>query len=297
MLIVLLLIIHLILCVILYILMRLSILKSPRIIMPMVLLVPLWGLFVLLFLELRTRQKKPKRREVGIEKLKINDFVQRSILVEENSVEERIVPLEEALLINEPGTRRELMMEILYDNPGDYVELLKDARTNDDTEVVHYAVTALAELQKEYDLKFQELDWKMDQEPDNSDLIDDYLRLLNRYLASGIAEGNDRKLKLQTYSEMLEKKISAEPLILPLRKEKVQVDMQLGNYTDMYRDIEYIIQNWPGDEAGYLLMIQYYSLVKNREGMKKIMELLKRKNIYLTPDGRRLLRFWQGEKE
>ena len=210
MLIVLLLIIHLILCVILYILMRLSILKSPRIIMPMVLLVPLWGLFVLLFLELRTRQKQPKRREVGIEKLKINDFVQRSILVEENSVEERIVPLEEALLINEPGTRRELMMEILYDNPGDYVELLKDARTNDDTEVVHYAVTALAELQKEYDLKFQELDWKMDQEPDNSDLIDDYLRLLNRYLASGIAEGNDRKLKLQTYSGMLEKKISWE---------------------------------------------------------------------------------------
>lgn len=266
--------------------------------MPIVCFVPFWGLFVLLFLELRVRQKKPERSEVGIEKLKVNDFVYRSILVEENSAEERIVPLEEALRINKSGTRRELMMEIMYDNPNDYVELLKEARTNDDTEVVHYAVTALTELQKEYDLKFQELDYKMDQEPDNEELTDDYLELLKRYLHSGIAEGNDRRLKMQTYSDMLDKKISSQPDMLTYRKEKAEICLRLGNYGDMYHDIEYIIRRWPASEAGYLLMIQYYSLVKDREGMENIMELIRKKNIHLTPDGRQQLRFWQsGEGE
>lgn len=296
MIVVFLLVIHLIVCVILYILVCLSVLKCPKTIMPMVFLVPLWGLFVMLLLEFRTRDKKPDSNEVGIEKLKVNDFVHRSILLEENPAEERIVPLEEALLINKPHTRRELMMEIMYDDPNDYVNLLKEARMNDDTEVVHYAVTALAELQKEYDLKFQELDWKMEQDPDDPRLVDEYLGLLNQYLNSGIAEGNDRKLKLQDYSDMLDKKISSDPGNLTFRKEKVQVDLRIGNYTDMYRDIEYILRRWPGDEAGYLLMMQYFSLVKNREGMDKVMQLIEMKNIYLTPDGRRQIRFWQNEE-
>lgn len=296
MIVVFLLLIHLIVCIVLYILVRLSVLKCPKTIMPMVFLVPLWGLFVMLLLEFRTRDQKPEHTEVGIEKLKVNDFVHRSILVEENPAEERIVPLEEALLINKPGTRRELMMEIMYDDPNDYVNLLKEARMNDDTEVVHYAVTALAELQKEYDLQFQELEWKMEQDPGNERLADEYLQLLNQYLNSGIAEGNDRKLKLQTYSNILEKKISLEPQNMNYRREKVQVDLMTGNHMDMYRDIEYIIRNWPGNETGYLLMLQYFSLAKNREGMEKVMELINKKNIYLTPDGRRQIRFWQDKE-
>lgn len=296
MIVVFLLLIHLIVCIVLYILVRLSVLKCPKTIMPMVFLVPLWGLFVMLLLEFRTRDQKPEHTEVGIEKLKVNDFVHRSILVEENPAEERIVPLEEALLINKSGTRRELMMEIMYDDPNDYVNLLKEARMNDDTEVVHYAVTALAELQKEYDLQFQELEWKMEQDPGNERLADEYLQLLNQYLNSGIAEGNDRKLKLQTYSNILEKKISLEPQNMNYRREKVQVDLMTGNHMDMYRDIEYIIRNWPGNETGYLLMLQYFSLAKNREGMEKVMELINKKNIYLTPDGRRQIRFWQDKE-
>ena len=296
MIVVFLLLIPLIVCIVLYILVRLSVLKCPKTIMPMVFLVPLWGLFVMLLLEFRTRDQKPEHTEVGIEKLKVNDFVHRSILVEENPAEERIVPLEEALLINKSGTRRELMMEIMYDDPNDYVNLLKEARMNDDTEVVHYAVTALAELQKEYDLQFQELEWKMEQDPGNERLADEYLQLLNQYLNSGIAEGNDRKLKLQTYSNILEKKISLEPQNMNYRREKVQVDLMTGNRMDMYRDIEYIIRNWPGNETGYLLMLQYFSLAKNREGMEKVMELINKKNIYLTPDGRRQIRFWQDKE-
>ena len=74
-----LLVVHLIVCVILYILVRLSILKCPKTIMPMVFLVPVWGICVMLLLELRTRDKKPESTEVGSEKLKVNDFVHRSI--------------------------------------------------------------------------------------------------------------------------------------------------------------------------------------------------------------------------
>ena len=42
--------------------------------------------------------------------------------------------------------RRELIMNVLNDNPEEYVELLKQARMNEDVEVVHYAITAMVEV-------------------------------------------------------------------------------------------------------------------------------------------------------
>lgn len=291
-----LLIIHIIICIIVYILMRLSVLKATRMIMPIIVLVPIWGLGCMIVLELRTRGKQEINEEVGIEKLKINDEIHRSIIMDEDPTESRVVPLEEAFVINEPTTRRELMMEIMYGNPNDYVKQLKEARLNDDTEVVHYAVTALTELQKDYDLKFQELDWKMEKNPKNEKILDDYLELLNRYLGSGIPEGMERTVKLRTYSNMLEKKLNEVGDDLSLLRRKAEVDLQIGEYEVVNEEIGKILELWGKNEAGYLLLLKYYSAIRNREGIDRTMETIERKRIHLSPEGRQAVRFWQKKQ-
>ena len=270
------LIVHIILCILIYILMRLSVLKADKAFMPLICLVPVWGMAGAVILEFRSRGKRQINEEVGIEKLKINDEIYRSIIMEEDPVEDRVVPLEEALLINDSITRRELMMEVMYGNPDDYVTQLKEARMNDDTEVVHYAVTALAELQKEYDR---------------------YVRLLNRYLESGIAEGNDLDIKLRSYSEMLERKIKKAPERIMLRKEKARTDLKIGEYEAAYEQIRYMMDRWDQSETGYLLMLQYYSATGNRRGIDRTLDLIKRKKVYLTPQGRRTIGFWEKDKD
>ena len=241
--IVMLLICHVIFCVVLYLLMRASVLKSTGTLMPVVCLVPVWGAAALLILELRIRGSQEIYEEVGIEKLKINDAVHKSILMDEDPVENRVVPLEEAFLINNPATRRELLMEVMYADPNDYVEQLKEARENDDTEVVHYAVTALAELQKDYETKFQKLEWRLHKDPGDGEAVDAYLELLRRYLLSGIAEGSDRKLKRKLYSHMLEKKLREQPDRKGLWQEKAKVDLKIGAYEDAKREIAHILKN------------------------------------------------------
>ena len=51
--------------------------------------------------------------------------------MEEDPARDLMVPLQEALLMNDASTRRELMMDILYDDVGEYVEVLKNARMKD----------------------------------------------------------------------------------------------------------------------------------------------------------------------
>ncbi len=294
---VILLIIHIIICIVIYILMRMSVLKADRMLMPLICMVPLWGVAGMIILEIRNRGKQEINEEIGIEKLKINDEIYRSILMDEDPIEDRVVPLEEALLINDNSTRRELMMEIMYANPDDYVEQLKDARMNDDTEVVHYAVTALAELQKEYDLQFQELDWEMEKNPDDPDIIDRYIRLLNQYLESGLAEGGDLDIKLRTYSEILERKLKKTPDRLHLWKRKVETDLKIREYETAYGEIEHIISSWERNETGYLLLLRYYSATRSRQGINRTLHMIEAKNIYLSPQGRAEVQFWKKDED
>lgn len=286
--------IHILVCIILYVLMRLRVLKCSRMVMMLAFFVPVWGVGCLVVLEIRTRGKQEMHGEIGIEKLKINDEIHRSILLEEDPTEGRVVPLEEALLINDPAIRRELMMEVMYSNPDDYVQQLQEARMNDDTEVVHYAVTALMELQKSYDFQFQELDYKMAKNPDDRKLREQYLELTEKYLDSGLPEGNAKNIQLRRYAQILGKKLETEPDNIRVYCSRADAYLRIGEYENAYQDIEKIMMRWPADERGYLLLIQYNSLIKDREGIDRILELIKKRQVHLSPAGRSTVAFWNA---
>lgn len=255
--------------------------------------VPIFGIGCTLVLEIRSRGKQEIRENVGIEKLKINDEIHRSILMEEDTAEDRIVPIGEVLLINNPATRCELMMEIMYSNPDDYVSQLQEARMNDDTEVVHYAVTALVELQKDYDLKLQDMERKLAETPDDEHILNEYIELIERYLASGLLEGSAKNVQLRNYSRLLEQKLQKNSDNLAVYGKKIEADLLVGEYESAYQDIQEVIRQWPNEESGYLFLIEYYASIRNRKGIDSALQMLSRKNIYLSPRGRGVVKFWK----
>ncbi len=285
---------HIIICLMLLVLIKTGILAGSRTGLGLAWLIPVWGPLCLLVLELRSRGDREIREEAGLDKLKINDKIYRSILMEEGTPEDRVVPLEEALLVNDTRVRRELMMEIMYGDPGQYVSQLQEARMNDDTEVVHYAVTALTELQKEYDLKFQELEGRMAEEPENEELLDSSLALLEQYIGIGLLEGNAKAVQIRHYSGLLEKKIRGGRAELFWYLKKIDADLKLGEYDHAYAAIETVLARWPKEESGYLRLIEYHSHTQNRAGIDHALDLLRRRNVFLSPKGRGVVRFWGG---
>ncbi|MCD8325642.1 MAG: hypothetical protein LUC90_02835 [Lachnospiraceae bacterium] len=293
------LIIHVIICILLYLLMRIHLLKCSRMIMPVVLLVPVWGMGCFLVLEIHSRGSMRAREEVGIEKLLISDEVHRSILMDEDTTEDRVVPLEEALLINDPAMRRELMLNIMYDDPQKYGERLLAARTNDDTEVVHYAVTALAQMQTQYDLEFQNLErelTKVEVDKTPEEAVQDkenWLKLAERYLQSGLAEGNVRMIRLRRYMELLREKTQREPDEMETWCSLVQTEMEMKEYEAALEDMEQVVERWPGNERGYLLLLDYYAELYDRRGIDRVLTLLRDRRVHLSAVGRNRVEFWE----
>lgn len=291
---------HCVLCLIAAILMYTHLMKSRPMILPIVFLVPVFGFSCLLFLEWESRGDQENKKEIGIEKLKINDDIHRSILMEEDPARDLMVPLQEALLMNDASTRRELMMDILYDDVGEYVEVLKNARMNDDTEVVHYATTAMVELQKDYETKLQKQKEAFALEED-AGLLDEYIQTLEKYVESGLLEGNMLKNRRLELCGLLERKLTQRKEEgheeLPLYCKKFEQDCALGEYEDALRMADAAIRLWPQQEEGYLMKIRHGAMTKNPEQIGTVIGLLENNKVYLSPAARRTVDFWKENDE
>lgn len=151
----LLIVIHVLVCVLMCVLSRVGVLRVEGRLLPFILLVPLWGPLCVLMLHTRTLMRAGEHTAPGLEQMRVDDEERRSILVEERADFANTVPLEEALIVNDSSQRRSLVMSILNDNPSRYIDVLSQARLNEDVEVVHYAATALAQISAKEDLALQ----------------------------------------------------------------------------------------------------------------------------------------------
>ena len=329
------LILHVLTCALCALLTRLRILKSTYIDVFMLFFNPVFGLASLLIHSRSCRNEQRQAKELELAHLQIDDKVQRSVVVadnsetdeivplseafavndadtqrlimkealfdintgvevEEDAVQEKVVPLQEALLINDSHTKRELIMDVLYTNPSGYVPQLSQARENDDSEVVHYAVTALVEIQKKFDLQLQQIIAQMEAEPHNESLLRKYQRLLEQYLSSGLLEGSRRNAQLRTYVEVLEKRLEKNRESLSLWIKKADADMILQNVEALRHDAEQMIAFRPENEQGYLYLLKYHVLQKDPEGIKQVIRLTDQRNIYFSAAGRAELTFWRS---
>ena len=94
---------------------------------------------------------------------------------------------------------------------------------------------------------------------------------------------------------MLEKKLTHKKDSLGLWKEKIQVDLQLKEYAAAYEEIQEVLKRWRKEETGYLLLLQYYQEAGDRDGIDRVLKTIEQRKIYLTPEGREAVRFWQKE--
>lgn len=294
-------ILHCLICLIVYVCMLIGLLKSSRMIMVFVILIPVFGLACLCILEWESRGDLENKKEVGIEKLKINDEIHKSILMEEDTARDVLIPLQEALLLNDATVRRELMMDILYEDPGQFVDSLKEARMNDDTEVVHYATTAMVEVQKEFDLRLQKTEKAYRDSPEDENILNEYIGLLEEYMASGLLEGNMLNEQRRRYNELIDRKIAVhkadEEENIANYLKKIENLLYLPINGEVAETIEYVINKWPSSEKGYLLKMKYYVAIRDRKGIDNTLQQIIDRKVYLSPAGREVMDFWREDAE
>ena len=323
---------HLFVVFLLFVFRIFKILKCEYILLFTALLVPVWGLIMLVIKMVSDRHNDRKGEQIEVErpradeekksiqvdsaekdivpisealifndKLKKRELmmdilysVNKSIVIDEDEMKEKVVPLEEALVVNDTATRRALLIDVLYKNPGDYISQLYEAKANGDTEVVHYAATALTEIQKDYDRQFQEIADRMCEMPNDERIENEYLQLLESYITSGLLSGDGLTNQLEKYSCLLGEKLGKNEMKgrWTLLNKKANADLKLKNSEALDKDVELMAENWPSREGTYMFKLQSAILKKDSRLIRKTIKEIKDKEIFMSYELRNIVKFW-----
>ena len=289
-----LLLIHTLVCLVLWTLVKLGMLPVRGHMLPVMVLVPLWGP-LLLVLCARGEAFGDALEDGTLESLRLNDAIPRGMQVQVREGDAGVVPLEEALIVNDPSDRRRLMLSMLTDDPDAYLAQLQAAKLNDDVEVAHYAATAVAQISKESDLKLQQLEraFKTDPSTENLDAYCDYL---GTYLDSGLAEGRVAQIQRQQYARLLARRCEREDgAVLRIRYATALADA--GELDEAEAVITQLVAEVPDEQEVWMLCLRLAVMRRDGEAVQQVIDAIDNQHVYLSAENREKLAFWRDGEE
>ena len=289
-----LLLIHMLVCLVLSTLVKLGMLPVRGHMLPAMVLVPLWGP-LLLVLCARGEAFGDALEDGTLESLRLNDEIRRGMQVQVREGDAGVIPLEEALIVNDPADRRRLMLSMLTEDPDAYLAQLQAAKLNDDVEVAHYAATAVAQISKESDLKLQQLEraFKTDPSTENLDAYCDYL---GTYLDSGLAEGRVEQIQRQQYARLLARRCEREDgAALRIRYATALADA--GELDEAEAVITQLVAEVPDDQEAWMLCLRLAVMRRDGEAVQQVIDAIDNQHVYLSAENREKLAFWRDGGE
>jgi hypothetical protein len=287
--------------------------------LPAVVLLPLWGPVYAIAAELHIRGGEKADVEPDYGRFDILDQVYRSIRMDKEDMS-NVLPIEDVLESGAPVQRRSLLLSVLHEGPESFVRPLRLAGVNDDTEVVHYAVTALVELRSEFTQRISRMEKLYQQHPNSPKVIEDFADLDQEYLESGIPDSSERMERLAHCRSMLDKLLNyiawqetgsskmtssagevGKTGYYQAQSRKVRLLKRLGNICLLQNDArgaeeagQRLLKERPESEDGYMLILRARAAVHDDKGIADLISTVRNSGIYLSPAAREQLAFWSA---
>ncbi len=282
--------VHLIVCLLIFIMIQCGSSQLQRYMVFVALFLPFWGPLTVLILHFKVGFDPDASAEIGVEKLKLESELYKSVTIDDKRADSA-VPIEEALIVNSARERRSLIMDVLNDNPSEYIEFLQKAGNNEDTEVVHYAVTAMVEISKDNDYMLQKLEAAYAAEPDNVEVLSRYCDFLWSCLSQNLMQGQVEVMNRELFSQLIRKKIESYGDIVEYAR-LAENELKREHFDDAADVIAQMGQIWPGCEEYILLRLQYLAALGKGDEIAEFVKEVENSDIFLTSKIKEALAFW-----
>ncbi len=255
--------------------------------------IPVFGLFSALVADLTNRFKDKMGDPGEIETVKLEkDIYWKTIRKQAQS--ENIVPLEEALIINDRQTRKKLVLEMLLDDPMKNIDILLLARENNDVDTAHYANTTIAKIQRDFQLQVQKLAAAHKLEPENSAILDKYIQTLSQFIESGLSEAYLLHRQRLILDALLDNKIELDGWSKNLLQMKIENALALKDITAAIESNQIMHAHFPTDEQTWINELQISVASHDAQRLDETIRKITQKDINWSPSGKQQVGIWIG---
>lgn len=283
-------ILHLAVCLTMTVLWRRGHLRMSAPLLVIALCVPVAGPLALLVVAYQNDHLIAGSRSAELEDEAPDDEDSLQIELEDDETADT-VPLQDALLTKNSTERRAAILDALLTDPTRYSSSIAEARGNSDAEVSHFASTAMAELSKTFDRQFRTFQDSYERYPDNAMLLSGYLDFMERYLGSGLLQGQMLAQMGDLYDSLLwVKHDRAETLHDDLRMAGRLVESgRLDRADALLTEME---GSWPRSQEIWMLRLRYYVAARDAQGVQRIVRTMGQEKGLKTEEVREALDFW-----
>lgn len=259
----------------------------------LVLLLPLFGLPLCLLRDGLRSGYLRLSRSTGhlLDEVQDNHHVRvfRSLDVRKES---NLVPLEEALLVNDLSSRRRLMLDFLKDDPGAMMPLLEQAVSNEDTETSHYAVTAVVEIKRKLTLGIQHWSVRYGSGEHTPEVLTEYAEVIRQYMHSGFMDSPTRRSYLSTYASLLGELVAMNHATEEVFQAKIDSELQLHRHDEALRYQNLFHNQFPQSELPYLAALKLYYELQMKDAFFDTLQSLKQSPVKVSHTGLNVIRYW-----
>jgi len=263
---------------------------SPAFI-PIIFFIPDFGILSALVAEI-TNSLKDKLGDTGeIETVKLEqDIYWKTIRRQAQS--EGIVPLEEALIINDRQTRKKLVLEMLLDDPKKNIDILLLARENNDVDTAHYANTTIAKIQRDFQLQVQQLAAAYETDPHDTTTLDAYIDTLGQFIDSGLSEAYLLRRQRLILASLIDHKIEQDGWTKELLQQKINNHIALGELNAATETNEHLHKNYPRDEQTWINDLKISVAAHDAARLQATKDGIKKADIQWSPTNREKVNLW-----
>ncbi len=201
--------------------------------------------------------------------------------------EMNIIPIQDALLLNENKIKRKLLIYSLKENIIKNTKILKKALQNEDSETSHYAAAAIMERKRKLLNSIREMDTVLKENPDDFVVMSSYIETMKQYL-----QGEFFDEGLHKYNQLLEKLLTSGHAQMNHYVDKINRDLAEKNYEQALYYSKKCIEAYPFEEQAYIMKMKVHYTMQNGLDLQKTIEKLKTQPIHLSKKGLSVIRFW-----
>lgn len=206
-----------------------------------------------------------------------------------------IISIEEALLVNDYATRRKILIDVLKEDNPQFIDVLKIAVINEDSETSHYAVTAVIEVKRKLTNLMQKLSVEYRNNPQNIEAALAYATVIKEYSRSGFLDIQSTKKYQVMYIQILQRIIESKKASEEIYIEKIHMELAINNPIAAENTVLLFKESFPHSEQAYICAMKIYFEAFAVDKLKQELQLLKTAPITLSKEALTYVRYWSGE--
>lgn len=207
--------------------------------------------------------------------------------------ERNIIPVEEAIIVNDKRSLRMALMNILKGDTRGSLSSISLALGSEDSETAHYAASALSDILNDFRVRVHRMKLEMqEEEPEQTECEERMIDFMDDVLRQNIFTGLEQNRYVHMMDTTAEVLYGKDPLkFTEQRYENVCLRLlEVEDFANTEKWCRRLQEQFPDRLAAYTCRLKLYFTTKNREAFFQALGELKKSHVVIDSETLEMIR-------